>query len=214
MSSMAHVSTQPDDAAAWWQERYASGQMRWSGKPNDLLVNEVAALSPGRALDLGCGTGGDAIWLASLGWQVTAADIAQAALDQAAGHAADAGLLERITFARHDFEVSFPSGEFDLVSACYLQSPQPFARLKALRAAAGAVAAGGTLVIVSHEETPSGNAHHAATYMPTAPQLLEDLALTADAWETVRAEGLARQRTRPDGTEIHYRDNVLHLRRA
>lgn len=187
--------------------------MRWSGRPNDLLVGEVEALAPGRALDLGCGTGGDAIWLASLGWQVTAVDIAQAALDQAAGHAAEAGVGERITWERHDFDATFPTGEFDLVSACYLQSPLAFQRRSALQRAAEVVAPGGTLVVVSHESSPRQAAADHATYMPTAPELLADLGLPQADWETVRAEGLDRQRTMPDGRVVEYRDNVLHLRR-
>src|SRR5690349_9569016 len=101
---MANPLTSQDQPAAWWEERYASGAMRWSGKPNDLLVGEVEGLGPGTALDLGCGTGGDAIWLASLGWEVTAVDIAPAALSQAAEHAAEAGVAERISWERHDFE--------------------------------------------------------------------------------------------------------------
>ena len=206
-------STSQQNPADWWEERYSSGGITWSGKPNDLLVSEVAELSPGRALDLGCGTGGDAIWFASLGWMVTAVDIAQAAITQASEHAAEAGVADQITFEQHDFEVSFPQGEFDLVSACYLQSPMAFRRLETLRKAAAAVAPGGTLIVVSHESTPSGAAHDQATYMPTAPQLLADLELPDGAWTQIRAEGIPRSKTRPDGTAIDYRDNVLHLAR-
>lgn len=210
--TMADPATEPTNAADWWEDRYASGATRWSGKPNDLLVPEIQALAAGRALDLGCGTGGDAIWLAAHGWQVTAVDIAQAALTQGAAHAADAGVGERISWERHDFERSFPSGQFDLVSACYLQSPLAFQRLAALRAAAGAVAPGGTLVIVSHESTPSGGPHP-ATYMPTPDQLLADLALPDGDWTTDTARSVERRRTTDDGRELHYRDNVVRIRR-
>lgn len=206
-------STSEQNPAAWWEERYASGGITWSGAPNDLLVGEVAQLQPGRSLDLGCGTGGDAIWLASLGWQVTAVDLSAAALEQGRAHAADAGVGDRITWEQHDFDVSFPTGEFDLVSACYLQSPFAFSRLQTLRRAAAAVAPEGTLVIVSHEHTPSGSAGHASTYMPTAPELQRDLDLPADAWEFVRAEAVARSKTKDDGTTIEYRDNVLRAHR-
>ncbi|MBJ7470431.1 MAG: class I SAM-dependent methyltransferase [Solirubrobacteraceae bacterium] len=207
------VDTAEQHPATWWEERYASGGITWSGNPNDLLVGEVEGLVPGLALDLGCGTGGDALWLAARGWQVTAVDLAQAALTQAAEHAASAGVAGLITWEQHDFDVSFPAGEFDLVSACYLQSPFAFQRLETLRKAADAVAPGGTLVVVSHESFPSGGDPHPEQYMPTAPQLLSDLALPDGAWETVRAEGLDRSKTKPDGTVVNYRDNVLHLRR-
>ena len=80
------------DAEAFWEDFYAGGKSRWSGKPNASLVEEVADLEPGTALDLGCGQGGDAIWLASQGWTVTATDISQTALDVAAQHAAEAGV--------------------------------------------------------------------------------------------------------------------------
>lgn len=206
------MKTPDAEPAAWWEERYTSGGITWSGNPNDLLVAEVAELAPGRALDLGCGTGGDALWLASLGWQVTAVDIAPEALRQGAAHAADAGLADAVTWEHHDFDVSFPEGEFDLVSACYLQSPFAFRRLETLCAAAGAVAPGGTLVIVSHESVPSGAAPDPQHSMPTAPELLADLALPPADWTTVGAEPVARERVR-DGETLRYRDNVLHLRR-
>ena len=73
-----------------WEERY-SGDRVWSGRVNVQLEAEAADLTPGRALDVGCGEGGDALWLAAHGWQVTALDFADAALDRAAEHAADAG---------------------------------------------------------------------------------------------------------------------------
>lgn len=184
--------------------------MRWSGKANDLLVGEVEALAPGTALDLGCGSGGDAIWLASIGWQVTAVDIAPSALEQAAAHAAEAGVADRIRWERHDFEVSFPTGEFDLVSACYLQSPLAFQRLAALRAAAGAVAPAGTLVIVSHETVPSGAARDPHNYMPLPAELVVDLALPETDWTIAKAESIERRRER-DGQELRYRDNVVRL---
>ena len=71
----------------WWEDRYASGEAHWSGRPNDVLVAETADLTPGTALDVGCGTGGDAIWLAEQGWQVTAVDLSRTALDRAAAAA-------------------------------------------------------------------------------------------------------------------------------
>ena len=86
-----------DDTHEFWEQFYAEREQVWSGRPNVVLVEEIEGLAPGTALDLGCGEGADAIWLASRGWQVVAADISQAALDRAAAHAAAAGVGDRIT---------------------------------------------------------------------------------------------------------------------
>jgi SAM-dependent methyltransferase len=109
--------------ARYWDDFYAEKDAVWSGKPNDLLVRYAADLSPGTALDLGCGEGGDALWLADRGWQVTAVDVSEVALRRGAAHAADAGVESRITWQRHDLAESFPDGTFDLVSAQFLHSP-------------------------------------------------------------------------------------------
>ena len=88
-----------------------------------VLVDVVGSLRPGKALDLGCGEGGNAIWLARQGWRATAVDVSATALDRASSDAATAGVADRIDFQRHDLALTFPSGAFDLVSAQYLHSP-------------------------------------------------------------------------------------------
>ena len=77
----------------------------------------------GSALDLGCGAGADAIWLAEQGWDVTGLDISAAALEQAAVAARAAGVAGRVTWVRHDLADGLPVGEWDLVVAAYLHSP-------------------------------------------------------------------------------------------
>ncbi len=83
--SLAHddiqAGTRPSANETDWDHRYGGDQM-WSGNPNGTLVNEVSGLTPGRALDVGAGEGGDALWLAEQGWSVTASDISQRALDR------------------------------------------------------------------------------------------------------------------------------------
>ncbi|NLU72943.1 class I SAM-dependent methyltransferase [Streptomyces sp. HNM0575] len=133
-----------------WDEWYAERDRIWSGRPNDVLVRETEGLRPGRALDLGCGEGADAVWLAGQGWRVTAADISCVALDRAAEHAVEAGVVDRIDWQRHDLGVSFPEGAFDLVSAQFLHSYGDLPREEILRRAADAVAPGGTLLIEGH----------------------------------------------------------------
>jgi SAM-dependent methyltransferase len=162
-----------------WEDFYAGGKARWSGRPNASLVEEVDGMEPGTALDLGCGQGGDAIWLAAQGWTVTATDISQNALDIAARHAAEAGV--EVDWQRHDLAVSMPEGSFDLVSASFLHSDVELPRDRILRAAAGAVAPGGTLLVIGHAPSPE-HSHHD---LPSPEQVIQELALD---WELVTAE--------------------------
>ncbi|MFI0040432.1 class I SAM-dependent methyltransferase [Streptomyces mutabilis] len=112
--------------------------------------NRSRLSSPGRALDLGCGEGGDAVWLATHGWHVTAVDIAPTALQRLTQHAARAGVTDRVSAQQHDLAETFPAGTFDLVSAQYLQTPYDLPRADILRRAAHALTPGGLLLIVDH----------------------------------------------------------------
>jgi SAM-dependent methyltransferase len=136
----------------FWDDRYSSADQLWSGQPNPQLVAQTTGLSPGDALDVGCGEGADAIWLASQGWTVTAVDISAVALDRAAAHAAARGddIARRISWRQADLFSWDPGSEqFDLVSAQFMYLPE--AELKSLhRRLAAAVRPGGTLLIVLH----------------------------------------------------------------
>jgi SAM-dependent methyltransferase len=200
--------------AAFWDARYQESHRIWSGKPNAALVRETAGLAPGRALDLGCGEGADAIWLARQGWEVTATDISQVALDRAAGQATAAGVADRIDWQRHDLGASFPAGSFDLVSAQFLHSRgDSMPRERILRAAAAAVAPGGVLLIVGHSGTPHWeHDHHPEVRLPDPDEVLAALALPADQWETLVCEDYEATRPAPDGTTITRTDNTLKLR--
>jgi len=112
------------EAERFWEDHYYRRERVWSGRPNPALVDVVGSLRPGTALDLGCGEGGDAIWLARQGWRVTAVDVSATALDRAAAEAATASVADRIDFRQHD--LAFLPGAFDLVSAQYLHSPIEF----------------------------------------------------------------------------------------
>lgn len=136
--------------AAEWDARYAEcdGAM-WSGRPNGRLVAEVVGLSPGRALDVGCGEGADAIWLAGSGWAVTAVDISEVALSRARAAAARAGV--DVEWVRADvLQDPFPAGSFDLVSLQYPALPRAGGDL-AVRALLEAVRHGGVLLAVYHD---------------------------------------------------------------
>ncbi|MDQ3630740.1 MAG: methyltransferase domain-containing protein [Actinomycetota bacterium] len=197
----------------FWEDFYRDGRGAWSGKPNALLVDAVADLAPGTALDLGCGEGGDAIWLASRGWQVTAADIASAALALAAERATAAGVAEVIEWQRHDLAVSSPPGSFDLVTACFLHSPVPLPRDQILRSAAAAVAPGGTLLVVGHAGPPSWARHDHGIDFPTPQEVLDGLALPAARWALRRSDVVTRQVLGPDREPGTRTDNVLRVER-
>ncbi len=101
-----------------WDERYAESDRIWSGQPNGALIAEVGGMAPGRVLDVGCGEGADAIWLAHQGWTVTALDVSTVALDRARAHAAAAGV--DVQFVHSGLlDADFAAGSFDLVSALY-----------------------------------------------------------------------------------------------
>ncbi|MFJ4870752.1 class I SAM-dependent methyltransferase [Streptomyces sp. NPDC088757] len=131
-----------------WDNRYSERHQLWSGRPNGALVAEVADLAPGRALDVGCGEGADAIWLARAGWDVTALEVSGVALARAAVHARDAGVDVRWMHAGLP-EAALPPASFDLVSAQYpvlLRTPDAAAE----HALLATVAPGGVLLLVHH----------------------------------------------------------------
>jgi 2-polyprenyl-3-methyl-5-hydroxy-6-metoxy-1,4-benzoquinol methylase len=131
-----------------WNERYAGSDRVWSGQPNQALVTEVSELPPGRVLDVGCGEGADAVWLAQRGWEVTALEVSGVALDRARLHAREAGVEMQWVLAGL-VEAALPDRGFDLVSAQYpalVHSSDHAAE----RALLSAVAPGGTLLVVHH----------------------------------------------------------------
>ncbi|MGH3447825.1 MAG: class I SAM-dependent methyltransferase, partial [Nocardioidaceae bacterium] len=133
--------------AKFWDDRYRSREQVFSRTPNGVLVTEVTGLPPGKALDVGCGEGADALWLTRRGWQVTAVDISSTALQRAA----DADTEGRVTWTPADLTTAPPPvGAFDLVSAQYFRLPyQP--DHTALGGLLDAVAPGGTLLFAGHD---------------------------------------------------------------
>ncbi|WP_323132505.1 class I SAM-dependent methyltransferase [Kineococcus indalonis] len=204
------------DARALWEGMYAAAGGRWSGRPNDALVRAVQDLAPGTALDLGCGEGGDVVWLASRGWRATGADVSPTALARGAARAAAAGLADRARFEEHDLGASLPAGAFDLVAASFLHSFAHLDRDDVLRRAAGLVAPGGSLVVVGHVTVPPwGGAAHAERHvdLPAPAEVREVLAPATAGWQVLREELLQREVEGPDGQRAAVADGVLHLRR-
>jgi SAM-dependent methyltransferase len=209
----SHAAGAPMTAQEW-DERYLQSDRIWSGRPNDALVRHVEGLAPGRALDLGCGEGGDAVWLAARGWTVLGVDISQVALERAARHAAEAGVAERVEVRRVNLAEEFPDGRFDLVSAQFLHSRAEMPREPILRRAAAAVAVGGVLLVESHCGFPHGedNPHPDVRFPPPA-EVLEALDLTEGAWEVLVCEEHDRMQDDPAGQPTHRADNTVLARR-
>ena len=200
-----------------WDHRY-SGDQLWSGNPNGTLVVEIAGIAPGRALDVGAGEGGDAVWLAEQGWQVTANDISQRALDRVSAEARRRGLAIACNRADANAPAPFDAGQFDLVSAQYASIPRtPDGR--GAHNLLGAVAPGGTLLVVGHDlapmRTPVDTQIHSRPFDPDAYVRVDDVvaALTESPdWEIVVHE----KRPRPHGSATaahHVDDIVLRARR-
>lgn len=196
-----------------WEERYA-GDRVWSGRVNVQLAAEAVDLAPGRALDVGCGEGGDALWLARHGWQVTASDFADAALARVAQHAAEAGLDDRVETRRIDVRTFEPAGEtWDLVTSHFVHLPDG-GMVDVVRRLASAVAPGGTLLVVGHapSDIHTGLRHGHHSFMHDADQLLPAL---DDAWEVEVCELRPRSQAHPEtGEEIDIADAVLRARRV
>jgi SAM-dependent methyltransferase len=134
-----------------WDERYAAAELIWTAEPNRFLVAEVNGLAPGRALDLACGEGRNAVWLATQGWEVTGVDFSRAGLDKARHLAQQHQVPVEWILADVTTHQPPPPG-FDLVAILYLQLPaEPLAA--ALDNAVRALAPGGTLLLVSHDTT-------------------------------------------------------------
>lgn len=203
------------EAARFWDDHYRQHDQPWSGDPNAFLVDVVARRRPGTALELGCGDGGDAIWLAGRGWRVTAVDIAAVALRRLAERAIVAGVGDRVVGERHDLARTFPSGSFDLVAALYLHTPFDFPRARVLQAAARAVAPGGHLLIVEHASVApwSWNQDRAARF-PTPEEILDSLDLDRAQWQIERLAAPARVATGPGGQSATVTDNVIAIRRV
>lgn len=203
------------DAAGFWESRYGQGDQIWSGEPNVALVTAIADLPPGRALDLGCGEGGDSVWLAQRGWQVTAVDISATAVARARVLAAGRDIPEgRITWLVEDLERWQPAGHFDLVSACFLASPIDLHRTGVLRRAASSVTAGGHLLIVGHAGPPlwaSGHDHAHHRFL-SPDEELANLALDASAWDVIVGAIRSRAAVGPNGEAAKLDDTVILAR--
>lgn len=210
---MDNTEIDPRYTRSFWDERYGAAGRLWSGNPNPQLVAEAAELSPGHALDVGCGEGADVLWLARRGWQVTAADVSVVALERGAHHT-EAAIADRIDWRHVDFTAwTPPARAYDLVSAQFIHLP-PAMREPIFAGFAAAVAPSGTLLIVGHHPSDL----QTTIPRPPEPELFHTAdeiagALAPDAWEVVVADARPRSAVDPDGKPVTVHDTVLRARR-
>jgi thioredoxin reductase/SAM-dependent methyltransferase len=212
--------------SAYWEGQYAESQRRWSGGVNSTMAALVSGLPAGDALDLGCGEGGDAAWLAEQGWRVTAVDISPTAVARGGLVAKARGLADRITWIAHDLATWSTSERFDLVTASFFHSTVELPRTEILRRAAGQLRTGGHLLIVSHvfeseQDIPPWAWRHREeghadphSVLLTPAQEVAELDLDPAGWEVVRTEIRSREASGPDGAETAtVKDGVVLVRR-
>jgi 2-polyprenyl-3-methyl-5-hydroxy-6-metoxy-1,4-benzoquinol methylase len=213
MSSHGHELSESEAAALFepdsWEERYAGEEKIWSGDPNPQLVAEVTGLTPGTALDVGCGEGGDVIWLARQGWRVTGADFSANGLARAARHAEEAGVADWWQVDARTFAADGRS--YDLVTTHFLHPPDG-GMVEVARRLAEAVAPGGHLLIVGHAPsevfTQLTATHRRAMFL--AADLLPAL---PDGFEALVVEQRPRTVTR-DSVTVDIDDSTLLARRT
>ncbi len=203
-----------------WQERAAHGVGR-EMSVNDHLVREVGKLDTGTALDAGCGEGAEAIWLAGAGWQVTAVDISNEALQRASLQASSQYTNPpEINWVEADLDVWTPDDQFDLVTTHYAHPTTP--QLEFYERIAGWVAPGGTLLIVGHLHT--GHHHHGDAdekgdhdARPPEKATVSAAAVTGvldpTEWDIVTADELTRTVNVNSGSPVQLDDVVVRATR-
>lgn len=202
----------PED---FWDGMYASTSAPIHPRPNARLAEMVSGSTAGTVLDLGCGNGGDALWLAAHGWKVTAVDISAIAVQRLNRSADEQGLNDSITTTVCDLQTSFPQGTFDLINAHYLHTPFGLHRAHLLRTAAHALAPGGRLLVVDHGSTaPWSWNQDGDQRFPSPQEIYAELELDPMVFAAQRAEALQRVATGPGGQTAQVTDHVLLVRRA
>ena len=187
--------------ASMWDQRYEAAELVWSAEPNLFLPPLIAALEPGAALDVACGEGRNAIWLARQGWEVTAVDFSPVGIEKA-WQLSDGDDVEWVVA---DATIYEPSKQFDLVVVFYLHVlPEDLAAVMAT--ASDALMPGGTLFAVGHALRNLTDGHGGPQY----PEILWDEGTLAPMVEDLDIMELG-ERVRPIAdTDTSAIDLVLH----
>ncbi|WP_395726948.1 methyltransferase domain-containing protein [Nakamurella sp.] len=188
-----------------------------TAEPNPHLIKEIGGLEPGTAIDAGCGAGAEAVWLATQGWTVTAADIAAPALAVAEERAVAAAVGGQVEWVQADLSIWEPNTRFDLVTTHYAHPAMP--QLEFYDRIASWVAAHGTLLIVGHlhHHGTGDQPHEHERPHPPAEASATATAITARldpaTWELVTAEESQRTMAGPDGRPTTIADVVVRATR-
>lgn len=161
------------DTPEFWNEMWADMEDCGSGS-DEILAQQIERLTPGRALDIGCGTGGNAVWLAKQGWQVTAADYSAVAIEKGKRLAGEQGV--NVQFVVADASTYQPQGQYDLITCFYIQL-FPRQRASMLAEISKALAPGATLLFVSHDRSgpPSGWSEEDLRSLTTPEEIVAEL---------------------------------------
>ena len=186
-----------------WDERYGDEPM-WSGQPNEALVREVTGLRPGTALDVGCGEGADAIWLAQQGWQVDAIDVSTKALARAELAAQRAGVS--VSWGGFGLEELPTDRRYDLVSVFYPALMRGDGAI--IDTLLTAVDEGGTLLLVHHARVDRERAHEHG-FDPDDYVRHGDVLAALDAADWTIEKAGEFDRTAPEGPGAHHHLDLI-----
>ena len=205
-----------DEETTFWDDRYRARTPSAELTPNPAVLAATEGRPPGRVLELGCGHGDTSVLLATRGWSALAVDLSEVALARVAARAAEHEVADRVQVERHDLARSMPAGgPFDLVVACFFQSPFALPRGEVLRGAAALVRPGGLLLDVTHGAPPPWAGPDAHEHVFQGPQeVWKELALDPAAWTAERLEAVTRPATGPDGQKGELLDTVVLARRG
>ena len=211
---MQNATERAENPVEFWEDHYRTKKTDYSGNPGELLVRYVADLTPGRALDIGCSHGDDALWLAGRSWDVTGADISQTAIARAQKRLVGSDFAGRVRFVACNLEREIPDGEYDLITASYFQSPVALARADILRRAAAKLVPGGYFLSIAHASAPpwrkGGDDHE----FPGLQEELDAFAPVPGEWTLHKAGNVTRTVTGPEGQVAELSDIVLFFERV